>query len=164
MRYFSHSYVDERPPNEVREDALLNFVPSMGRAGYPLEAQDERSLTFVSRYYSGWVFLVCILFFPIGLLALLSGKRIATLLMTIEGNGQGTRIIYVGETFRRLRKQIELLPEERQVHGALYYVGIVLAALAAVTLLGLIWGPLEGVAIWALVGFGVYKLVKVARK
>ncbi len=111
MSHFSHSYVDERPPTAVREEALLNLIPSMGRCGYSLEAQDERSLTFVSRYRSNWIYFVCILFFPIGLLALLVEKRVATLMVNIEADeGGGTRVIFTGEAFRGLRKQIEQLP------------------------------------------------------
>lgn len=107
MKHFSHTYVDARSPSGVREEMLLNFVPSMGRSGYPLASQDERSFTFVHRYRSEWVILFCIIFFPIGLLALLVEKRTATILVSLEPLNDGTQVIFTGQAFGRLRKHIE---------------------------------------------------------
>jgi hypothetical protein len=144
----------------------MDLVPSMGRAGYSLEAQDERSLTFVSRFRSGWVIFVAIFFFPIGLLALLAEKRTASLLVSMEGVPEGTQIIYAGEAFGGLRKQIEYLPEIYKSGGSrlLYFIGVAAAMVLALILLSLVWSPLVGIVLWGLLGFGIYKLIKRVRK
>jgi hypothetical protein len=112
VKHFSLSYFDNRPRPKVREAALTDLAPSMGRAGYPLERQDERSFTFVRRYRSGWVIAVAILFFPIGLLALLAEKKTAMVLVTLEEVEGGTKVILTGEAWKRLREHLEALSAE----------------------------------------------------
>lgn len=112
MKNFSHSFSSDESPEEVRRTALTDLAPDMGKAGFPLDRQDDHGLTFVSRYRSSWIWLCCIIFFPLGLLALLVPKRIATVVMTIDSDGKKTWITFTGQAHRSLRKQLEAMNDE----------------------------------------------------
>ena len=71
---------------EGREDALVHLVPALANHGYQLVDSTERTLTFTGSHRPVWTYIVAVLVFPLGLVALLHTRPHW---LTIEFRGQG---------------------------------------------------------------------------
>jgi hypothetical protein len=112
MAQLKREFWDPRPVEEVHRLIFRRFSPYMGSYGYRLQAQDDRSFTFERSYRPTWVIVVCIILFPIGLLALLAGKKRDTILASLSPEGaEATRIIFTGEAPDKVVDAIHRLPE-----------------------------------------------------
>jgi hypothetical protein len=54
---------------------LSDWGSDMARLGLGPSSHSETGCNYVGRYRSLWVYAVCVIFFPLGLLALLADKR-----------------------------------------------------------------------------------------
>ncbi|MGH9271091.1 MAG: hypothetical protein ACRDZ2_07440, partial [Ilumatobacteraceae bacterium] len=64
-----------------------------------LRAGHNETLIIERRHTPGWVIVVCILFFPVGLLALLAPKRIDRGTVAVTDNQNGTVTLRMAGTF-----------------------------------------------------------------
>ena len=56
---------------QAREEALVHLLPALANHGYHLVDSTERTLTFAGSHRPVWTYVVAVLVFPLGLLALL---------------------------------------------------------------------------------------------
>ena len=56
---------------QAREDALVHLLPALANHGYHLVDSTERTLTFSGSHRPVWTYVVAVLAFPLGLVALL---------------------------------------------------------------------------------------------
>lgn len=100
-------YVDvfDRDRLTTFTQALEHIVPAMVRAGYDIVSRDEpRMIVFEIRERPGWVPWVCILAFPVGLLAL-AYKETQRIVVTFDEIAPDrTRIAAAGIARRPVRK------------------------------------------------------------
>jgi hypothetical protein len=107
----THQFSTAEPVGQVRQNLLAEITPMLNEYGYQLAAQNEQGLTYLHRYRSIWIITCCIIFFPIGLLALLAPKREDTILFSLTPQGQETNVVVTGEVpVRRLRNALVGLP------------------------------------------------------
>lgn len=71
---------------QAREDALVHLLPALGNHGYQLVDSTERTLTFAGSHRPVWTYVVAVLVFPLGLVALLHTRPHW---LTIEFRAQG---------------------------------------------------------------------------
>ena len=71
---------------QAREDALVHLLPALANHGYHLVDSTERTLTFTGSHRPVWTYVVSVLVFPLGLVALLHTRPHW---LTIEFRGQG---------------------------------------------------------------------------
>ena len=113
MTQVSHQFSSPQSLGEVHDHLFLSVSPFLAGWGYKLQAQDERSFTYVREYRHGWVIFVCIFLFPIGLLSLLARKKRDTLLVSLSPDGPAdTRVMWMGEVPEGLQSAILALPGE----------------------------------------------------
>jgi len=113
MSQVSHEFSDPQPIEEVHRHLLHNVSPFLAGWGYKLQTQDARNFTFQRAYRPTWVIVVCILLFPIGLLALFAGKKLDTLFVSLSPDGpHATLTTFSGEVPDGLRSAILRLPEQ----------------------------------------------------
>lgn len=105
LRRFHYVDVFDRDRRTTFAHALEHIVPSMVRVGYDVVARDEpRMLVFEIRERPAWVPLVCIIGFPIGLIAL-AYKDTQRIVVTFdEIDPDRTRITSAGTARRPVRK------------------------------------------------------------
>lgn len=58
------------PVEMAREDAIVHLAPALGHHGYRLVTSIERTLSFAGSHRPVWTYVVAVLFFPLGLVAL----------------------------------------------------------------------------------------------
>lgn len=63
------------PVAEAQGRFVANFTPWLGRGDFFVESQTADTLRYTRRKFNTWQIVVAILFFPLGLLALLAEKR-----------------------------------------------------------------------------------------
>jgi hypothetical protein len=105
LRRFQYVDVFDRDRPTVFAQALEHVVPSMVRAGYDIAARDEpRMIVFAIRERPAWVPWVCILGFPIGLIAL-AHKDTQRIVVTFDEMGpERTRLTVAGIARRPVRR------------------------------------------------------------
>ena len=105
LRRFHYVDVFDRDRPTVFAQALEHVVPSMVRFGYDIAARDEpRMIVFEIRERPAWVPWVCILGFPLGLIAL-AYKETQRIVVTFdEIDRDRTRITTAGLARRPVRK------------------------------------------------------------
>ncbi|MDQ3607782.1 MAG: DUF1707 domain-containing protein [Actinomycetota bacterium] len=74
------------PLEEAREDALVHLLPALASHGYHLVSSTERTLSFAGSHRPVWTYVVSVLVFPLGLVALMHTRAHW---LTIELRGQG---------------------------------------------------------------------------
>src|SRR6185436_2810323 len=105
LRHFHQAHVFDTDRRTAFVQALEHIVPSMVRVGYDIVARDEpQMIVFECRERPAWVPLVCILGFPIGLIAL-AYKETQRIVVTFdEISPDHTRIAVAGTARRPVRK------------------------------------------------------------
>ncbi len=94
-----------RPVHELRDldvraldlydDVLDRLAPLLARYGYVLEEHDGETLRFAYAYRPGWAYVVSVLAFPIGLLALTArDEDEITVRVTSRGPGRSRLVVY----------------------------------------------------------------------
>ena len=77
-----------------------------------IRVEGESLITIERTYHAGWVYWVCILLFPIGLLALLTGKRYDRGTVAVSDNGNDTvRLRMSGTFFKKSHAAIDRVIE-----------------------------------------------------
>jgi len=88
---------------------LLEFVaPPMRSHGYALELNSEANLVFVRRRRPPWTFVLAVLLFPVGLLALLHTER-DEIVFELHEHGQETMINVSGRAPLAIRRALSEL-------------------------------------------------------
>lgn len=89
----------------TRDVVLDTIAPALNRFGYELVSQSSSELKFErSRGAAGWV-VAALLFFPLGLLALLVHRQRERIVISLEQRGAGrTNMTVHGVASRRVRK------------------------------------------------------------
>jgi hypothetical protein len=105
MDMFTNSWERDRAAGDVRRDMRSYLPPRLARWGYRLITQNEGTMTFERRYAPVWTIVLAIILFPIGLLFPLLVKRTASLVFTVEGNGDSASNVTVnGQASEKLRR------------------------------------------------------------
>jgi hypothetical protein len=86
---FLHDVVVGADVEAVRESLLDHQVPILVSAGFSTAAHVAHTTILEHRYFPGWTLAVAVLFFPVGLLALLA-RRCETI--TIASSGDTLRV------------------------------------------------------------------------
>jgi Domain of unknown function (DUF1707) len=95
-RYSFHVRWDEPMDRHQAMDHLLDeLVPPMNRYGYELVERTDDRMVFEMSWTPGWVILVCILAFPVGLLALLV-RRTERVTIELRDGFRRTRLVAYG--------------------------------------------------------------------
>jgi hypothetical protein len=80
---------------DLYDDVLDRLAPLLARYGYALEEHDGETLRFVYSYRPGWAYVVSVLAFPIGLLALsVRDEDEITVRVTSRGPGRSRLVVY----------------------------------------------------------------------
>lgn len=106
MRDFSREMTTPKAPSTVLTECLQEWNGPLGDYGYSLTTQTDRSLTYNRTYRSWAVWVVCVLLFPIGLLALLVRSQ-APITATITPEDDQTRVFVAGRAPHGLRQAFE---------------------------------------------------------
>lgn len=106
MEQFTHELESEKPPNAVLTEVLSGLPGPLASAGYRLQTESERALTFARTYRPWFVWVGVVLLFPLGLLFLLY-KETATISVVFEPKGGGTLIRVSGEGEAGVRRAFE---------------------------------------------------------
>ena len=80
-----------KSPDALLPDVVAGLTPPLGSAGYKLQTQSERLLTYARDYRPWWIWLGAVVLFPIGLIGLFY-KETATITVTLEDNAGQTRV------------------------------------------------------------------------
>jgi hypothetical protein len=96
VKSFSQEVHTDKPKISVLTELITTTTNPLGRWGYEVRGQTENALTFTRTYRPWYVWLLAIILFPIGLLALL-GKETATIAITLEPNENGTLVRITGQ-------------------------------------------------------------------
>ena len=96
------------PVDQVREHLLGGWGESMVRLGLGPSGHGEAGCNYRGRYRPWWIYAVCILLFPIGLLALLYGHNHDVVQVELfEAGDGGTRVEAVGTARRKVWRTVE---------------------------------------------------------
>ncbi|MDQ3742522.1 MAG: hypothetical protein M3320_08195 [Actinomycetota bacterium] len=92
-------------PAELRDEALGDFLRLMAAEEFALADVDGGRLHFLRYDRPRWTFYVATFFWPLGLLALLRRRWIATS-VTVEETAQGSAIVAEGTMTLRLQRAL----------------------------------------------------------
>lgn len=106
MEEFSIVRESPKPPDALLPEVVTGLGPPLASAGYKLQTQSERLLTYARDYRPWFVWVGVVLIFPIGLLFLLY-KETATLTVVLEEVGAGTRVQVTGTGEKGVRQAFE---------------------------------------------------------
>jgi hypothetical protein len=109
VKDFQYAYVSKNPPPDVLRECLSTWNGELADNGYSLTTQSEIGLTYHKKYRPWWLVFPVVLFFPLGLLALLitSDAHITATITPIDDgskldvSGKGSK--YVREAFEELQ-------------------------------------------------------------
>jgi hypothetical protein len=110
VKYFDLEFETPKQQQEVLREALAACTGQLAANGYMLTSQSEVAITYHRKYRHWGVVLLAVLFFPIGLLALLITDD-ATITATIEPDDDsgGSVLIINGKAPKNVRKGFEEL-------------------------------------------------------
>ena len=98
MPAFKHEVVAQNPLPDMEDHLLIEVTPYLERQGYKLETQTRTGFIYRRSVRRTWVYFVCVLLFPIGLLALLAEKEEHRLTVTLRAvAGSRTRVSFSGD-------------------------------------------------------------------
>jgi hypothetical protein len=95
---------------DVRRLILSKLSVPLGDAEYRLENQNETMISYARVYRPYWLFAILFFWLVIPLLFLLVVET-DRVVLTLFDQGEGTRILVVGDGSRKMRKQFEQLGE-----------------------------------------------------
>lgn len=110
MKYFDLRFETAKKPEDLLREALATCTGQLAENGYALTSQSEVAITYHRKYRHWAIILLAIVFFPIGLLALLITDD-ATITATIEPNRDtgGSVLIVNGKAPKNVRNGFETL-------------------------------------------------------
>jgi hypothetical protein len=88
MKDFSYRFETTKAPADVLRECLSEWNGQLSEHGYNLATQSEFGLTYLRRYRPWWLVLPCLIFFPIGLLALIYTEE-AQITATVDRDAGG---------------------------------------------------------------------------
>lgn len=95
------------PPPEAAALALRQVTPLMQLHRYQLTSQGETTFVYTKRYRPLWLLIPIILFFPLGLLALIYTRRVEmTFNSSISNRASGSTVAFSGQGPRFLGSEI----------------------------------------------------------
>jgi hypothetical protein len=103
----THQYHLPAPPREARE-LMTGWRGLESRKFYVGDRPDNR-IVYIRHYWSGWIIAICILLFPIGLLALLSGRTTDRITFEFEPEGGGSLVHVYGTADKNTCRAIQAL-------------------------------------------------------
>jgi hypothetical protein len=96
MKPIRRSIYSSSPPAVVLTNVINEYTRYMDGWGFRVADQSTNGVTWTRLSRSGWVIVVCIVTFPIGLLALLAPKREDRITMSFTPSGSGTLVVIAG--------------------------------------------------------------------
>jgi hypothetical protein len=110
VKYFDLKFETSKQQQEVLREVLSACTGQLAANGYMLTSQSEVAITYHRKYRHWGVILLAVVFFPIGLLALLITDD-ATITATIErGDDSGGSVLIInGKAPKNVRKGFEEL-------------------------------------------------------
>jgi hypothetical protein len=110
VKYFDLEFESQKQPADLLRDCLASFTGQLASNGYMLTSQSEVTVTYHRKYRHWGVILLAIVFFPIGLLALLITDD-ATITATVEPDEDtgGSVLIVTGTGPKNVRDGFETL-------------------------------------------------------
>jgi len=112
IRPFRERFVATVPRDRVFDSALVALAPRLEACGYRLVSREERSIAFERDRRPGWTYVVAVVVFPVGLLALLHHEHSRVLLSLSETAG-GTEVTASGTAPLPIRRAFVELREDR---------------------------------------------------
>ena len=108
MQTFTRELETAKPPSQVLSEAVTALTGPLATFNYTLQTQTDTALTFVRRYRPWFIWIGVVIFFPLGLLLLLY-RDTATITVTLDPTGAGTRIRIAGKGEEKVRQAFERL-------------------------------------------------------
>jgi hypothetical protein len=109
VKHFDLEFESDSQPEVVLQECLATWTGQLAANGYLLVAQSKTTVTYHRKHRHWAVILLAIVFFPIGLLALLITGD-ATITATVEGRGVGGSALGItGKAPRDVRQGFEEL-------------------------------------------------------
>ena len=106
-RSFGQTHELPVPVPTAYREGLRSIAASMAQYGFRLsERHEEQALVFERDERSFWVYLVCVAFFPFGLLALLVKSAQEVRVDFVNVPGSRSRLLVTGRTSRGVRKAL----------------------------------------------------------
>lgn len=100
----------ERPPRAASAWVSSSFVPAMRGARYRVVLSNDRATVLQRAYWPPYVWLVSVLLFPIGLLAILIYRHRLTLTVAIGPRADGGSDLQIsGEAPGRIAQRLDAL-------------------------------------------------------
>lgn len=96
------------PPLEARQRMTRERSGLENRQFHVGEQTDSR-VVYVRDYWPGWVIVLCILLFPLGLLALLTGRKTERITFEFEPERDGSLVRVFGTADKNTCRVIEAL-------------------------------------------------------
>jgi hypothetical protein len=108
VKYFDLEFDSEKQPADLLRDCLITLNGELAANGYMLTSQSDVAVTYHRKYRHWGVILIAIVFFPIGLLALLITDD-ATITATVEPGSAtgGARLSIAGQGPKNVRRGFE---------------------------------------------------------
>ena len=95
------------PPIEAQQRFMGYFTTWMAQGGFQAQATTPGSISFIRRSFNTWQVVVAVLFFPIGLLALLSEKHEHRLDVLFQASDDdATTIMLTGSVPQKVCRQL----------------------------------------------------------
>lgn len=95
------------PFESAREHMLGDWVDSLRKVHAWPEGGGEGGINYRTFYRAWWVYLICVIFFPIGLLALLIGKKQDFLQVELSEGGGTTDVEVTGTARPKVWRIVE---------------------------------------------------------
>lgn len=97
----------DQKPDQVKSELLNTVTEPLRKWGYKLEQENNSSLLFVRKYFPWWTILIAILLFPLGLLALVFGRRALFITFTANETETGSDVVIQGEADENIIKALD---------------------------------------------------------
>jgi hypothetical protein len=100
----------DEPPEQAHEHLLGDWAMDLVPLGLGPTQHGEGGCNFHGEYRSVWVYVCCVIFFPIGLLALLASKRPELVSVEMDPADSGTHVEVNGVARKKVWRAIGRWP------------------------------------------------------
>jgi len=97
MKDFSYRFETSKAPADVLRECLSEWNAQLSGHGYNLATQSEFGLTYLRKYRPWWLVFPCLIFFPIGLLALIYTEEAQITATVSQDEAGATHLAVIGK-------------------------------------------------------------------
>jgi apolipoprotein N-acyltransferase len=107
FRFVQVGFQYDESPEDALRDWVGYYAGWLGSHGFTMSSHGLNTVTYSRRHFPRWSVIVAVLFFPLGLLALLA-RATANLVVTAAEEPTGTYVAVSGEVPRLVAKSLTL--------------------------------------------------------